>query len=294
MLTTVAALARSRRSLTPAAAQDIKFSLQLPLTGPVAFTGQLNQAGWQHAIDWINKNGGVKGRKLDPYIYDSEYKVDVGIAGWKKAIANGDMVFSVGDGTPFVRAVTPENNDRYKIMMTNTGLCLRRGRRREIPVPHHARPDLFGPDRHPLPLHQGQAGLRPGAEGRARLHGDRVRPRSDRAREGERQEARHQHRRRGRNQVERHRRDAARHQAAQCRARLRHLPGLCGQSLARDREARARLRHQGAVHGHGLWRAARPDQGRGPGGRRHARRHPLRDDGRGQQRLGHEGDRRRR
>ncbi len=31
---------------TPAAAQDIKFSLQLPLTGAVAFTGQLNQAGW--------------------------------------------------------------------------------------------------------------------------------------------------------------------------------------------------------------------------------------------------------
>jgi branched-chain amino acid transport system substrate-binding protein len=57
----LAALAASQ-----AIAQDIKFSLQLPLTGPIAFTGQLNQAGWQHAIDWINKNGGVKGRKLDP------------------------------------------------------------------------------------------------------------------------------------------------------------------------------------------------------------------------------------
>ncbi len=45
----------------------------------------------------------------------------VGIAGWKKAIANGDMAFSVGDGTPFVRAVSPENNERCKIMMTNTG-----------------------------------------------------------------------------------------------------------------------------------------------------------------------------
>lgn len=117
----LAAAAFGALAQMPAAAQDIKFSLQLPLTGAVAFTGQLNQAGWQHAVDWINRNGGVKGRKFDPYIYDSEYKVDVGIAGWKKAIANGDMVFSVGDGTPFVRAVTPENNDRYKIMMTNTG-----------------------------------------------------------------------------------------------------------------------------------------------------------------------------
>lgn len=105
----------------PATAQDIQFSLQLPLTGPIAFTGQLNQAGWQHAIDWINKNGGVKGRKLDPIVYDSEYKVDVGIAGWKKAIASGDMAFSIGDGTPFIRAVTPENNDRHKLLMSNTG-----------------------------------------------------------------------------------------------------------------------------------------------------------------------------
>ena len=105
----------------PASAQDIRFSLQLPLTGPIAFTGQLNQAGWQHAIDWINRNGGVKGRKLDPIVYDSEYKVDVGIAGWKKAIASGDMAFSIGDGTPFIRAVTPENNDRHKILMSNTG-----------------------------------------------------------------------------------------------------------------------------------------------------------------------------
>ena len=160
--TAIAAPARSRvaRACAPAAAQDIKFSLQLPLTGPVAFTGQLNQAGWQHAIDWINKNGGVKGRKLDPYIYDYEYKVDVGIAGWKKAIANGDMVFSVGDGTPFVRAVSPENNDRYKIMMTNTGYASDVVDVVEVPVSHHGRADLFRPDRHPLQVHQGQAGLR--------------------------------------------------------------------------------------------------------------------------------------
>jgi len=106
---------------TSAAAQDIKFSLQLPLTGPIAFTGQLNQAGWQHAVDWINKNGGVKGRKLVPIVYDSEYKVEVGIAGWRKAIAGGDIAFSLGDGTPFIRAVSPENNDRHKILMSNTG-----------------------------------------------------------------------------------------------------------------------------------------------------------------------------
>jgi hypothetical protein len=100
----------------PATAQDkdIKFSLQLPLTGPIAFTGQLNQADWQHAIEWINKNGGVKGRKFDPYIYDSEYKVDVGIAGWKKAIGpvSGNcrlnlMSCAVAGAAPMKRADAP-------------------------------------------------------------------------------------------------------------------------------------------------------------------------------------------
>ena len=51
---TVGALAAL--TVSQALAQDIKFSLQLPLTGPIAFTGQLNQAGWQHAVDYLNSD----------------------------------------------------------------------------------------------------------------------------------------------------------------------------------------------------------------------------------------------
>ena len=107
----------------PATAQDLKFSVPLPLTGVLAFTGQIQQSAWQHAVDYINKNGGIRGRKIDLSLYDDEYKVDLGVAGFKKAVANGDVVFAGGDGTPFIRAISPENNDRYKVLMSNTGMA---------------------------------------------------------------------------------------------------------------------------------------------------------------------------
>ena len=109
-----------------AAAQDgdpIKFSIPLPLTGPLAFTGQVQQAGWQSAIEHINNTGGIKGRPIEADFYDDEYKVDLGVAGFKKAASAGDLVFAAGDGTPFVRAISPENNDTYHILMSATGFA---------------------------------------------------------------------------------------------------------------------------------------------------------------------------
>jgi len=100
---------------------DLKFWVPLPLTGPLSVTGQAQQVGWQHAVDWINKEGGIKGRKIAIEFYDDEYKVELGVAGFKKAVANGDIVFSGGDGTPFVRAISPENNETYKVLMSSTG-----------------------------------------------------------------------------------------------------------------------------------------------------------------------------
>lgn len=103
------------------AADELKYWVPLPLTGPLAVTGQAQQKGWEHALDWINKNGGVKGRKVSISFYDDEYKVELGVAGFKKAVADDDVVFSGGDGTPFVRAISPENNETYKVLMSNTG-----------------------------------------------------------------------------------------------------------------------------------------------------------------------------
>lgn len=108
-------------SRTAFAAAELKFWIPLPLTGPLAVTGQAQQKGWEHAIDWLNKNGGIKGRKIAISYYDDQYKVELGVAGFKKAVADGGVVFTGGDGTPFVRAITPENNETYKVLMSNTG-----------------------------------------------------------------------------------------------------------------------------------------------------------------------------
>lgn len=116
-----AAMLAGSAGMAQAQEEDLKFWVPLPLTGPLAVTGQAQQVGWQHAVDWINKEGGIKGRKIGIEFYDDEYKVELGVAGFKKAVADGDIVFSGGDGTPFVRAISPENNETYKVLMSSTG-----------------------------------------------------------------------------------------------------------------------------------------------------------------------------
>ncbi|SPJ25418.1 ABC transporter substrate-binding protein [Palleronia abyssalis] len=109
-----------------AAAQEgepVKLSIALPLSGPLAFSGEVQQAGWQSAIEYINDNGGIEGRPIEAEFYDDEYKVDLGVAGFKRAASQGDLVFAAGDGTPFVRAISPENNDTYRILMSATGFA---------------------------------------------------------------------------------------------------------------------------------------------------------------------------
>ncbi|MCF7701788.1 ABC transporter substrate-binding protein [Loktanella sp. M215] len=122
----LAALALSAALSAPVAAQDaepIKFSIALPLSGVLAFSGQVQQAGWQSAIAYINDEGGIAGHPIEAEYYDDEYKVDLGVAGFKRAASGGDLVFAGGDGTPFVRAITPENNDSYRILMSATGFA---------------------------------------------------------------------------------------------------------------------------------------------------------------------------
>jgi len=98
----------------------INLAMIAPLTGPFAFTGQRELAGWQDAIDYFNSQGGAGGKKLNLLALDSEYKVDVGVAQWKKAIAAGPVHFAKADSIPLARAMAPENNDRYKMLLGTT------------------------------------------------------------------------------------------------------------------------------------------------------------------------------
>ena len=109
-------LASGRIALAQSA-DEINILSVVPLTGPVAHTGQAEQLGWADAIDYINSTGGVAGRKLNVSVVDSEYKVDVGLAHWKRGLADGKYQFVKVDNTGLARAMAPENNERYKMLV---------------------------------------------------------------------------------------------------------------------------------------------------------------------------------
>ncbi|HVV92573.1 MAG TPA: ABC transporter substrate-binding protein [Hyphomicrobiales bacterium] len=114
------ALALAPRLSWAADGDTINLAMLAPLTGPYAFTGQREIIGWQDAVDYANAQGGAHGRKLKLIALDSEYKVDVGVAQWKKAIAEGPVHFAKADSIPLARAMAPENADRYKMLLGTT------------------------------------------------------------------------------------------------------------------------------------------------------------------------------
>jgi len=106
----------------PAAAQekDIVWSIHLGLTGASAFAARFQLAGFTDYVEWKNGNGGIRGRKIKLLSEDTTFKVDVAVAGFKKVMAeNAEVVFVSGDSTGFVQGTSPENNDRFKRLMTS-------------------------------------------------------------------------------------------------------------------------------------------------------------------------------
>ena len=98
----------------------INLAMISPLTGSYAFTGQRELAGWTDAANYVNANGGFAGKQIKVLPLDSEYKVDVGVAQWKKAIAAGPVHFAKADSIPLARAMVPENTDNYKMLLSTT------------------------------------------------------------------------------------------------------------------------------------------------------------------------------
>jgi branched-chain amino acid transport system substrate-binding protein len=58
-------------------AQDLKFSIPLPLTGPVAKFGEIEKNSYLIALEEINAAGGIKGRKVVLEFEDSQGKPEI-------------------------------------------------------------------------------------------------------------------------------------------------------------------------------------------------------------------------
>jgi branched-chain amino acid transport system substrate-binding protein len=101
------------------APEPLTWSVNLALTGPLAYSGERQAKGFEEFAEWVNANGGIRGRKLNVVIEDAQYKVPVAIANLKRVQSKSTVTFASGDGTPWVRAVSPENNEKQKILMSS-------------------------------------------------------------------------------------------------------------------------------------------------------------------------------
>jgi len=105
---------------SPAAA--VKIGIVLPLTGAEAKFGEIEKRSFEMAVDEINKQGGIKGEKIELLVEDDTGRPDVGRSVAEKLI-NKDKVVMLGGGysssvTYAVAGVAQQNRIPF---LVNTG-----------------------------------------------------------------------------------------------------------------------------------------------------------------------------
>ena len=106
---------RSPSAAAYAQAGEIVIGASQPITGVFSFAGVAMNNGLGDFVAWKNANGGVAGRKLRYVAEDSGFKLDQGVAIFKKIMAAEKPNFFYGDSTGWVegdRARTPSRPTR--------------------------------------------------------------------------------------------------------------------------------------------------------------------------------------
>src|SRR5262249_13319436 len=103
--------------LIPAGAQEsIKIGFAGALSGPAAFVGVEIKRGAEIAIDEINANGGIKGRKLVVTSRDDEHNPVKTVAQYRELVEREKVVAIVGaTNSASMLAVAPIVNDTLKV-----------------------------------------------------------------------------------------------------------------------------------------------------------------------------------
>lgn len=128
----VGAMMAAAVSTTTIAADDvIKIGAVLPMTGNSAVFGKKFQQAYSMAIDEINAAGGVKGKKLQLVIEDSQERPQIGKTATEKLVSDKDIVVLTGgrsSGVTLVEAqVAEENQIPYLIDHGSSDLATRSG-----------------------------------------------------------------------------------------------------------------------------------------------------------------------
>ena len=102
---------------------EIVIGAAQPITGVFSFAGVAMNNGLQDFCQWKNSKGGVQGRNLRYVAEDSGFKLDQGVAIFKKIMASEKPNFFYGDSTQWVKAVTQDAVASNHVMTSSTSLA---------------------------------------------------------------------------------------------------------------------------------------------------------------------------
>jgi branched-chain amino acid transport system substrate-binding protein len=102
---------------------DIVVGASMPITGVFSFAGVAMNMGLNDFCAWKNSKGGVAGRKMRYVSEDSGFKLDQGVAIFKKIMAAEKPSFFYGDSTQWVKAITQDAVAAGTIMTSSTSLA---------------------------------------------------------------------------------------------------------------------------------------------------------------------------
>jgi branched-chain amino acid transport system substrate-binding protein len=102
---------------------EIVIGASQPITGVFSFAGKDMNFGLNDFVQWKNANGGVVGRKMRYVSEDSGFKLDQGVAIFKKIMASDKPNFFYGDSTQWAKAVAQDAIASNSIMTSSTSLA---------------------------------------------------------------------------------------------------------------------------------------------------------------------------
>ena len=102
---------------------DIVIGGAQPITGVFSFAGVAMNNGLNDFVQWKNSKGGVAGRKLRYVSEDTGFKLDQGVAIFKKIVAAEKPSFFFGDSTQWSKAVSQQAIASGSIMTSSTSLA---------------------------------------------------------------------------------------------------------------------------------------------------------------------------
>ncbi len=102
---------------------EIVIAASQPITGVFSFAGTDMNNGLNDFVQWKNENGGVLGRRLRYVSEDSGFKLDQGVAIFKKLMASEKPSFFYGDSTQWAKAVSQDAIASNSIMTSSTSLA---------------------------------------------------------------------------------------------------------------------------------------------------------------------------